>query len=319
MTKLFVNELKSGDKVDSNFAVLEKQPVKEYKNGFMFTVKVSDKTDHMDVKYFGGTNKESVEGIWRGFDVGDIVHIIGEAGEWQNRTDVAINPESGKIEKTDDFDPVDYVRKTEKDVGQMISQLKQIIEDVSDSDIKKLLKGFFDDSEFMKSFAAAPAAMSRHHNYVGGLLEHVLSLIEISKTVVKIYPKLNLDYLVAGCIFHDIGKIQEYKVGLGITYSNNGKLLGHIPIGYKMVSDKIDKLESFPEVKAQKILHMILSHHGQLDWGSPIKPVFAEAVALHFIDNVDAKIKGVFQDIGEVNSDVEWSAVTRDYGRLFLK
>ena len=126
--------------------------------------------------------------------------------------------------------------------------------------------------------------------------------------------------LIAGCIFHDIGKIKEYESGLvGIGYTTDGRLLGHISIGYTMVSEKIEKLKPFDEIIAKKILHMILSHHGQLDWGSPVEPAFPEAIALHYIDQVDAKIKGVLQEIEKFGITEDWSGWVKDYGRLFLK
>ncbi len=319
MTKLFVNELKKDDVVDSYFGVVEKFPVKSYVKGFLFAVNVSDKTGTIMVKYWGANDESVVKQVFSSFDVNDVVKIKGVVGEWQEQLDIAVNPPGGEITKTDSFSEEDLVQTTTRDIEQMKTEFSEIIEKITEPDIKRLLKSFFDDVEFLKQFARSSAAQTRHHNYLGGLLEHVLNLIDISKNIVKLHPKLNLDLLIAGCILHDIGKIKEYEMGLSIGYSTEGKLLGHISMGQQTVGEKIKSLEPFPEIIAQKIIHMILSHHGQRDWGSPVEPAFPEAIALHYIDQVDAKIKGVLQEIEKIDPQEDWSNWTKDYGRIFLR
>jgi len=318
--KQFVNELKKNDVVDSYFGVVEKEPIRSYANGFLFAVKVSDKTGNVLVKYWGGSDQDVVKQVFSSFEAQkDVINVKGKVGEYRGQLEIAVNPPDGEITKTDSFSEEDLVLTTTRNIEQMKTEFLEIIERINDLDIKRLLKSFFDDEEFLKQFAISSAAQTRHHNYLGGLLEHVLSLIDISKNIVKLHPKLNLDLLIAGCILHDIGKIKEYEMGLSIGYSTEGKLFGHISIGQQMVAEKIKSLEPFPEIIAQKIIHMILSHHGQFEWGSPVKPAFPEAIALHYIDQVDAKIKGVFQVLEKIDAEEDWVNFTRDYGNLFLK
>ncbi len=319
--KQFLKDLKTGDDVDSYFAVLEKAEVKSYAHGFSFAIRVSDKTGNLWVKYWGGSNQEDVKAVYSSFEAQNVISIKGKAAEFRGNLEIHINPGDGhELTKIEDFDQSELVLTTDQDIDQMKLKLKEIIDSIENPDIKRLLKSFFDDEDFMKKFSQSPAAQLRHHNFRGGLLEHVLSLIKISKNVVEIHPRLDLDLLITGCIFHDIGKISEYQVTNAIGYTNDGEFFGHISIGQQMVAEKIKELGDFPDLLRQKILHLILSHHGKIElgWGSATDPKIPEAIALHYIDQVDAKIKGSFQDIDSVLSDDEWVR-TRDYGRLYRK
>ena len=217
------------------------------------------------------------------------------------------------------YDIGDLLRATTKNIEEMKTRLRLVIEEIGDIHMKRLLKDLFNDPVFFGQYAQAPAAMSRHHNYAGGLLEHVLSLVDLAKSVTRIHPKLDPDLLVTGCILHDIGKLAEYKLGTTINYTNEGNLLGHISMGHRMVADRIEGLDRFPEVLAQKILHMILSHHGRLEWGSPVKPKFPGAIALHHIDHIDSTIKYILQNIENSDPENEWSSRIGDYGKLFMR
>lgn len=317
-----LKDLKTDDEIDSYFSVMEKREVHPYAKGFMFSIRVSDKTGNMLVKFWGGSDEDQVKTVHSSFDIQDAISIKGRVSEYKGTREIAINPDSGGelCKKTEGIDEAELVQTTDRDIDQMKSEFKSIIDAIQNSDIKRLLKSFFDNDEFMKKFSQSPAAQLRHHNYRGGLLEHVLNLIKISKNVVEIHPRLDLDLLIAGCIFHDIGKISEYEVTNAIGYTKEGEFFGHISIGHQMVTEKIKELGDFPDLLRQKILHSILSHHGktELGWGSATNPKIPEAIALHYIDQVDAKIKGSFQDIDSVLTDDEW-VWTRDYGRLYRK
>ena len=219
--------------------------------------------------------------------------------------DIAMNP-GVKLEKILDYDIDDFIPKTSKDIPQMIQSLKDEISKISDPHIKQLLESFSNDDEFMKRYSTAPAAKKMHHDYIGGLLEHVLNLIAASKIIQSSHPKLDLDLLVAACILHDIGKIDEYEIGVKIDFSDDGRFYGHISIGYRLVAKMIEKISDFPKELERKILHMILSHHGELEYGSPVKPNFLEAVAFHHIDNTDATIQHVEQIIEKEKGGKDW-------------
>ena len=318
MKKQFVGELRDGDRVDSHFGVAKKEAPRTYKNGYSFVLKISDRTGEIELKYWGGSNETEVNQVYRSFDEGDVIEVTnGRVSSYLNKPQVSINPPAGRISKSGGHGAKDFLKASTRDIGEMKAELVSAIEGIVDSDTKRLLTSFVEDAEFFSRYAQAPAAKTHHHNYAGGLLEHVLDLVLLANGVVAVHPELDRDLLVAGCILHDIGKVVEYKIGATIGFTREGELLGHISIGYKMVADRMERLGT-PEILRQKILHMILSHHGKQEWGSPVVPKFPEAVALHHIDNISAKVKGILQEIKNHNPGDEWFWTKND-GRMFLK
>lgn len=296
--KQYIGDLRTGDVVDSQFLLIDKQAVKQYKNGFMFRARISDRTGAVQAIYFGDRDEDQTVAAWSPLKVGQLVSIKGIRGEYNGAPQVTISPSSGHIKREyGPYDKDDYVRESDRDLEEMRHELVGIIGEIGDPDIRALLKGFFADDVFLEEFSTAPAAVTMHHSYRGGLLEHVLGMIRISVAVAEIHRDLDADYLIAGCILHDIGKLRTYaQEGLAIVRTDDGNLIGHIAIGYQMVSDMMARTNpEMPYEKRQKILHMILSHHGRLEWGSPIVPAFPEADALHLVDSLDAKIKGALQ------------------------
>ena len=292
----YVRDLLNDQTVDDYFAVALKGSPKDYKNGIWFQFKISDKTGSIDAKYWGGPDRESVSRVFSSFKTGDVVHISGgRTSTYQGSLEIHLNEASCGISRIDEYDLAELAATTEKDIPNMISSFHAEIDSMKNPHIKKLLGLVFDD-ELMTKYAAAPAASSYHHNYRGGLLEHVSGMILIAKALAVQYPDdLDSDLLVAGCMLHDIGKLHEYSAGATIGFTTRGNLLGHIPMGAKMVEDAIDKIDGFPDVLRVKILHLILSHHGSLDRGSPVEPRFPEAMALHKIDDCDAQTKNAIQ------------------------
>ena len=290
----FVKDLQKDGTVQDLFAVKKKEDVRTYAKGYMFSLLISDKTGTILVKFWGGEKTET-ESIFSSFEEQDVVFIKGKVGEYKGNPEIHINPPEGEIKKNsfDDFD--DFIATTKRNVDEMILELKGFFDNMSDPHIKQLVNDFVNDDEFMKKFVKSPAARTIHHSTKGGLLEHILNLMKMSKTLVEIYPLLNKDLLIACCFFHDIGKIVEYQLKATIDLTVEGSLFGHISIGQKIVSDRINKIENFPENLKQKIIHMILSHHGKQEWGSPVVPKIPEALAFHHLDNCDAKINQVIQ------------------------
>jgi 3'-5' exoribonuclease len=186
---------------------------------------------------------------------------------------------------------------SQNNVNDQIKEIRRAINDVQDVHIKSLLEAFFCDDDFTKEFYIAPAAIVHHHNYMGGLIDHSVEILEICRTMCKIFPDLNKDLLYCGVLLHDIGKIKTYTYGTGpIGFSEEGDLLDHTYISCEMVKERMINLET-PEEISNQILHMILSHHGYMSsgWGSSVDPKTPEALALHFADNMDAKVKEALQ------------------------
>ncbi len=301
MKTQYIKDLQEDQTIDDYFAVSSKKAPAKYRNkdGFWFSFDIADKTGTISVKFWGGPNEETVKKLFSSFKVNDVVSIKGGNATidgYSRKLTIYLNENSCEIKKEENFDYAEFVISTTKNIPEMISKFKEDVESITDDNMKQLLKSIFDDDDFMKKYSESPAAKIYHHNYVGGLLEHVLSMIAMSKTIAKQYePDLNLDLMIAGCMLHDVGKIFEYETKTVIDYTVEGSLLGHISIGTKMVEGKIDKLERFPLDLKNKILHLILSHHGSQELGSPVIPHFPEAVALHKIDDCDAQIKHTIQ------------------------
>ncbi|MCV0411387.1 HD domain-containing protein [Nitrosarchaeum sp.] len=310
MSSQNITGLKVGNDVHGIYVLNEISspiPYKNNKSGSWLSLKVSDKTGHIEAKFWGADmNSIDCAELCSSLKIGDVLEISGKVESYQNNPpSISIRPGGISKKNIGEYDPTDFVSKTDKDIDSMVDELKTTIQTISNHDIKRLLNAFVEDEQFMKKFTSSPAAKKLHHAKIGGLLEHVISLLALSLKVVEKHPELDKDYLIAGCVLHDIGKIVEYQVSTLIDITDEGRMLGHISIGQKMVSDKISSLENFPESIKLKIIHMILSHHGELAKGSPVKPCFPEAIAFAKIDDIDAQIQRVI-DMKHDNPDKEW-------------
>ena len=195
-----------------------------------------------------------------------------------------------------EYAPSDYFPMTTKDIGEMYQELKKLIQSMQNPYLQKLCRAFFvDDPAFAKAFCRHSAAKSVHHGFIGGLLEHTLSVTQLCDLCAAHYPYLNRDLLLTGAMLHDIGKTRELSAFPTNDYTDAGQLLGHIIIGAQMAEDRIRDIEGFPEKLHTEVIHLILSHHGELEFGSPKKPALMEALTLSFADNMDAKLETMYE------------------------
>jgi 3'-5' exoribonuclease len=188
------------------------------------------------------------------------------------------------------------------------------IESVHDQDYSSLLQITFGDPEFMERFSTAPAAKQFHHAYLGGLLEHTVTVADLCEHIAQQYGRINRDLLITAALLHDIGKVEELSYDRTIDYSDAGRFLGHVILGVTFVTEQVRRLGGFPEHKLQLLLHCIVSHHGELEWGSPKRPKTLEALIIHHVDNLDAKVKG-FLEIVEGSRDANWTDVRNLFRR----
>ena len=317
--KKFISDFKSGEQILSKFAVKFKKPPREYAKGYRFDIRGADKSAEITITYWGDRNADAIQKIYDSFSTGDVIEVDGTVGEYHDQLQISLN-NAQHIKKCTraEYNIEDFVPHTENDIEQMYAQLTQYIMSISDPHMKALLDSFFKDAQFVNDFKAAPASMHIHSNYIGGLLEHTLAVTKIVDALASVHLRLNRNLALTGAILHDIGKLREFTTTTSIDVSEEGMLRGHVVIGEQMVLDKIKKIDGFPTTLKLKIAHMMLSHHKELEWGAPKKPQFAEAVAVHYADDADAKLYQFITLKKNAKTEDPWVWDKR-LGHVFLK
>jgi len=286
MKSPYVNELQPNQQVQGTFLVSYKE-IRQKKSGDPYlSLTLADRTGELDAKMF-----DNAAEVIDTFEREDFVRIKGLLQVFQNRPQLTLHkiqtvPES-------EIDLADYLPASKRDRDEMFRELKAWIAGMSNPHLKALLEVIFADEGVALAYRTAPAAKTVHHAWVGGLIEHVLSLCHLAKMTAAHYADIDFDLLLAGVMLHDIGKIRELHYARSFGYTNEGQLLGHIQIGMQMVDEKLRLLPNFPARLRELLLHMILSHHGELAYGSPKIPLFPEALLLHLLDNMDSKMESM--------------------------
>lgn len=317
--KQFIKDLEIGKKVEDLYSVKYKQPLKQYKNGFKFSLVLSDKTGEIDATYWGGDERDIVQKLYNEFNEGDVIYISGLVGEYKNKLSISIN-DRGIIKKSERYNVEDFVPKTKNDVEKMVEHIKKVIYSLNDDILKSLLESFFSNNEFIYKFKSAPAAMYIHHAYLGGLLEHTVNIVELCETICHLYPQLDRNLTITGAILHDIGKIKEFDVTTNIKISEEGLLLGHPMLSVNMVLERLKALNDFPNNLKDKLLHILLSHHGKVEYGSPIEPLFAEAWAVYLADEFDSRLNRSIRIKEEAKiDDNTFYIYDKIHGKAYLK
>ncbi|MCL4378088.1 MAG: HD domain-containing protein, partial [Actinobacteria bacterium] len=251
------------------------------------------------------------------FDEGDFVNIKGEITDYKGSKQLLVNFLQ-KIEDKTEIEYSDFIRTSNRSAAEMLSEVETFISSIKNIYLKKLLDSFFEDKKFMEEFSNATAAVQYHHAYKGGLIEHSLNVAKICDRLSGIYENLNRDLLITGAILHDIGKIKEYRVDTVIKITDEGRLLGHITIGYGMILEKIKEIKAFPEDLKERLLHIILSHHGQKEFGSPKRPKILEAFIVYHVDHMDADVGGFNIILEESGGKSDWSEYARNFERSIM-
>lgn len=302
MKKTFINQLTPGQKIVDFFYVEEKS-LRQSRNGKQYLdLVLRDRTGSISAKVW-----ENAQEVSDKFSREDYVKVMGLVDSFKDSNQLKID--RIRVAGEDEVKPADFLPVSGKDPKEMYIRFNQLLQSIKEPWIKKLLDSFFSDVEFARTFTRKPAAKSVHHVYLGGLLEHTLSVMEICDFLAGHYEDLDRDLLMAGAVLHDIGKVKELDVKGSFEYSMQGELLGHIFIGAIMVRERIAQIEGFPENLAFLIEHLILSHQGKAEFGSVKAPMFKEAIILHYADDMDAKINLVrrFADPEYGNSDGIWT------------
>ena len=301
----YLNELKEGDRISDVYLCKHKASAVT-KNGKSYeNIILQDKTGTMDAKVWDPNSPGISE-----FGVLDYIEVVGEVNSFMGA--LQVNVKRVRVCREGEYDPADFLPVSEKNVDDMFQELLKIIESIQNKYLKQLLESFFlQDQDFAKAFRYSSAAKAVHHGFVGGLLEHTLSVTKLCEYYCSAYPILKRDLLLTAAICHDIGKVKELSPFPTNDYTDAGQFLGHIVIGSQMIAEKAAEIVNFPQQLLLQLQHCILAHHGKYEYGSPKIPALIEAVALNYADDTDAKMETFKEILNNSAGNSEWLGFNR--------
>ena len=318
MPRRFVSDLKDGDIVEEVFLIADKQLRANRNAALYLTVDLRDKTGVVNGRMWNVTEESCAH-----IQTGSFARIKGKAQVYQGTLQLILT--HCDIVPQNSIDQADFESMTSQKIEELFGQLRTILLSFEHPNLRTLMECFLLDETLMRALCETPAGVKAHHAYRGGLLEHMVTLLKLARKICEVYVELNEELLMAGIFLHDIGKNRELSCETGFTYTDEGQLLGHLVIGVEMLSEKIRQVEqqtgeTFPDELALRLKHMILSHHGHYEFGSPRLPMTPEAVALHLLDNLDAKLHEFTRAIqDDTNSASHWTLFIPRLDRKIFK
>jgi 3'-5' exoribonuclease len=312
MKNQYISDLKAGQRLDDLFLLTSKRLAHKKDGNPYLTLRLGDRSGSL-----AGVVWDQVEQISAAAEVGDVVHAQGQLGEFRENLQVVVRHLAAK--PAGSCDPADFLPATSRNREAMFERLTQLTAGMGNPHLLALMERFWADDAFVAAFKTAPAAKRMHHAYIGGLLEHTLSMALLCDRIGGHYAGIDMDLLLCGAILHDIGKTRELTYALGFDYSDEGRLLNHIVIGLEMVDAKIRQIADFPKVLADLLKHLIVSHHGSRELGSPEPPKTIEALLLNHIDEIDSKVNAIRDFMQQDAGEAHWTAYHRLLERHFYK
>lgn len=318
MMRRNVNELAPGEGVQTVFLVVDKQVRVNRQGAPYLQLELRDRTGTIEARFWNVG-----EEVARNFDAGDFVLLRGKVQLFQGTAQIiatGIEPFPQA-----EVDPADFLPPSVADADKLIARLRETFRTIKNGDLRALADCLLIDEALFRKFTKAPAGMRNHHAYLGGLLEHVVTMLTAADRICDLYPVIDRDLLLLGIFLHDIGKIDELTYERAFGYSDEGQLVGHLVMGVSLLREKITKVaellgEPFPDELRLRLEHMIVSHHGGPEHGSPKLPMTPEAIALHYLDNLDAKLHVFAREIQEgANQDSSWSAYNPSLNRRIFR
>ncbi|HEX4131509.1 MAG TPA: HD domain-containing protein [Pirellulales bacterium] len=318
MARRSIKEFGHQEPIDQVFLATQKQ-LRPNRNGNLYLqVELSDRSGSISGRMWNANDVD-----YRAFDDGDFVRVEGTAQLYQGAIQLIVTNVCRA--RDDEVDPADFMPLTPGDIDRLALRLAEMLRTMTNPHLRNLADCFLLDEAFMRRFTRAPAGVKNHHAYIGGLLEHVVSLMEVIERVAPCYPVLDRDLLLMGALVHDMGKIDELAYDRGFSYTDEGQLIGHVVMAVSLLDDKLREAERLagepiPTETALRLKHMIVSHHGQYDFGSPKLPMTLEAVALHQLDTLDARLHNFAQQMrDDANVDSSWTSFQPALGRKLFK
>jgi 3'-5' exoribonuclease len=314
----FVQQLADGDSVEEVYLVVDKQ-LRANRNGNLFLqLDLRDRTGAIGARLWNAG-----EPLFRSFEAGDFVLVKGKVQLFQGALQMILSHVSRVAPET--VEQADFLPHTEQDVSKLYARLRTLLMKLTNPHLRALAECFLMDEGFAASFCRAPAGIRNHHAYLGGLLEHVVTMLDAADRLAPLYPELDRDLFVMGVFLHDIGKVRELTYERALGYSDEGNLVGHLVLGVEMLNEQVRRVpdltgEPFPHELLLRLKHLILSHHGSYEFGSPKLPMTPEAIALHYLDNFDAKLHTFTRDIRQdPNPESAWTAFNQSLDRRLFK
>jgi 3'-5' exoribonuclease len=318
MPRQYLKDLKDGDSVEEVYVLADKQ-LRANRNANLYLLTgLRDRSGVMN-----GLMWNVTEELVANYDAGDFVQVRGKVQLYQGSLQIILTNVQTVAAETLNLD--DFEQRPSQDTDRMLARMREILQSIDEPSVKALMECFLIDEELMRSFTRAPAGVKAHHAYHGGLLEHVVNMLETAVRIADLYPAIDINLLLAGIFLHDLGKVREMAFDTSFTYTDEGQLLGHLIIAIEMLTRKINEAEKltgepFPEEIALRLKHMIASHHGNYEFGSPKLPMTPEAIALHHLDNLDAKVHEFSRTIdGDPNSQSHWTPFIPRIDRKLFK
>lgn len=310
--QIYVTDIVAGIPVDDIFVLAEKSLGHKRDGNAFLNLTLADRTGQIK-----GVVWDQVEHIAAEARVGDFVKVTASASEYRGALQLVIKSLAAVSQES--VSAADFLPATPRNIDQMLERLKALTRNMTCDHLKALVTSFWNDDEFIQLFKKAPAAKKMHHAYLGGLLEHTLSMAVLADKIAGHYTGVDRDLLLAGVVLHDIGKVRELTYDHAIDYTDEGRLLSHIVIGLEMVETKISRIDGFPAQKAAMIKHMIVSHHGAREFGSPEPPKTIEAVLLNYIDEIDSRVNAIREFMSVDDGSASWTPYHRLLERHFFK
>jgi len=317
MSRRFVNELGDGDSIDDVYLIADKQLRANRSGNLYIQLELRDRSGGIEARMWNAGEK-----LFRSFEEGDFLHVKGKVQLFQGGLQVILNqidPVAGEQVAMADFLP-----QTDKDVSKLFGRVRTMLLQLQNPHLRGLAECFLMDEAFVHGFCRVPAGIRNHHAYLGGLLEHVVTMLEAADRLAPLYPELDRDVFLMGIFLHDIGKVRELSFNRLFSYTDEGQLVGHLTIGVEMLNDKVARVpdltgEPFPAELLLRLKHLIVSHHGTYEFGSPRLPMTPEAIALHYLDNFDAKLHTFTRDIREDRNASGWTPFNQALQRRLFK
>ncbi len=302
--KKSISALAEGDIIDDIFAVKIKKGFQPYVKGFCFELLITDNSGKtLEYKYWGGNDENKVRTLYESIKSDDVIRVQGKVSVYNNKLQLATNePMLIEVLQEGQYVQQDFIKPAKRDINQMYVELQQVVADINAPEIKQLLETIF--LEKGEQFKQHPGAIEIHHNWMGGLLQHTLEIVHFCQTACRLYPALDKDLLLAGALLHDIGKLEELEMTSRIKGTVKGQLASHLVLSTIYLSKKMEE-SNLPEETKNKLLHLVVSHHGHQEYGSPKEPMFPEAVVLYYADELSSKAAEMLEYVTDGKTTTE--------------